>query len=127
MRLKSAVWVSAYLRRCSGECIPAVVVSRGAEEAGAIFVKVNRLDGTASVLGPAPQVSFDEARPSERLWVSCTGSLPVSEADADAYLARQQRYDPDLWILEIEERSGRHLIDAIVDESRGDVSLFREK
>ncbi len=124
MRLKSAVWVGAYLRRCSGEGIPAVVVSRGAEEAGAVFVKVNRLDGTATVLGPAPQASFEDSRPVERLWVHATGTEPVNEAEADAYLARQQRYDPDVWILEIEERSGRHLIEPIVQERRDDPFPF---
>jgi hypothetical protein len=54
MRLKSEVWVSAYVRRCFVEGVFAVVRRRGAEEAGAIFIKVNRLDATADVYGPAP-------------------------------------------------------------------------
>jgi hypothetical protein len=91
VRLKSEVWVSAYLRRCATEGIPAVVVQRGAAEAGAVFVKVNRLDGTANVFGPAPQAAFDDARPAERLWVRSTGPDPLAEVDADAYLARQRR------------------------------------
>ena len=66
MRLKSALWVAAYLRRCQIEGAAAVLRRRGAEEAGAIFVKVSRLDGTADLYGPAPQSVFDEARPSER-------------------------------------------------------------
>lgn len=115
MRVKSAVWVGAYLRRCSAEGIPAAVVRRGANEAGAVFVKVNRLDGTASVLGPAPQSAFDDTRPAERRWVCSTGPDPITEADADAYLARQHRFDPDLWIIEIEERHGRHLIEPVVE------------
>jgi hypothetical protein len=117
MRLKSAIWVGAYLRRCSGEGIPAAVVNRGAEDAGAVFVKVNRLDGTASVLGPAPQSAFDDARPVERIWVMATGPEPVAEADADAFLSRQLSFDPDLWVIEIEERRGRHLIDPVMDWS----------
>lgn len=115
MRVTSALWVGAYLRRCSAETIPAAVVNRGAEEAGAVFVKVNRLDGTAMVLGPAPQAAFDEDRPAERLWLRCTGPEPVAEAQADAYLARQRQFDPDLWIVEIEERTGRHLIEPVVE------------
>lgn len=114
MRLKSSIWVSAYVRRCSGEGIPVVVARRGAADAGAIFVKVNRLDGTASVIGPAPQAAFDEARPAERLWVACTGAEPVDEAKADSFLARQARFDGDLWIVEIEARDGRHLVEPIV-------------
>lgn len=117
MRLKSVVWVGAYLRRCSTEGIPAAVVRRGASEAGAVFVKVNRLDGTASVFGPAPQSAFGDSRSAERLWACCTGREPVAEANADAYLARQHRFDPDLWIIEIEERNGRHLIDPIIDDT----------
>ena len=51
MRLKSAIWVAAYVRRCYIEGAPAVVRRRGAEEAGAIFVKISRLDGTISLRG----------------------------------------------------------------------------
>lgn len=54
MRLKSEIWVKAYIRRCAGEGVPAVVVRRGDEDAGVIFLKVSRLDGTAALYGPAP-------------------------------------------------------------------------
>ena len=65
MRLKSAIWVAAYVRRCHIEGAFAAVRRRGAEEAGAIFVKLNRLDGTAELFGPAPQSALD--RKSTRL------------------------------------------------------------
>ena len=64
MRLKSGIWVSAYLRRCQVEGAFAAIRRRGADEAGAIFIKLNRLDGTAELFTPAPQAAFDEARPS---------------------------------------------------------------
>jgi hypothetical protein len=112
MRLKSAIWVSAYLRRCNVEGAFAAVVRRGAEEAGAVFVKVSRLDGTAVLYGPAPQAVFDEVRPSDRFFVVCVGrDKPVSEADIAAYLARQIKFDPDVWIIEVEDREGRHFLD----------------
>ena len=57
MRLKSAIWVAAYVRRCYVEGASAVVRRRGAEEAGAIFIKISRLDGTAALFAPAPQAS----------------------------------------------------------------------
>lgn len=114
MRLKSAIWVSAYVRRCSVENIPVAVVRRGAEEAGAIFVKVNRLDGTAEVYGPAPQAAFDEDAPADRAFMRATGEGAVPEPEADAFLARQHRFDSDLWVIEIEERGGRHLLDRVV-------------
>src|SRR5205085_2250063 len=71
MRLKSAIWVAAYVRRCHAEGAFAAVRHRGAEEAGAIFVKLNRLDGTAELFGPAPQSVFEGARPADRLFNQC--------------------------------------------------------
>ena len=87
---------------------------RGAEEAGAIFVKVSRLDGTADLYGPAPQSVFDEARPSERAFSPALKGMPLPEADVEGYLARQVRFDPDLWIVEVEDRGGRHFLDHLV-------------
>ncbi len=115
MRLKSAIWVSAYIRRLSVEGVPVAVVRRGAEEAGAIFIKVSRLDGTADVYGPAPQTAFEEDGPPERLWTRTTGADPVADDKAEEYLARQYRFDPDLWVVEVEARDGMHLLDAVVD------------
>ena len=54
MRIKSEIWVRAYLRRCQSEGVPVVIVRRGDEAAGAIFICVDRLDGTVSLYGPAP-------------------------------------------------------------------------
>jgi hypothetical protein len=114
MRLKSGIWVAAYLRRCQIEGADAVLRRRGAEDAGAIFIKVSRLDGTADLYGPAPQSAFDEARPSDRAFMAALGSEPKPEADVETYLAKQIRFDPDLWIVEVEDRAGRHFLDHIV-------------
>ena len=81
MRLKSGIWVAAYLRRCAVEGAAAVLRRRGAEEAGAIFIKVDRLDGTADIYGPAPQSAFDEARETQRpLKVQHAMDAPVDGA-----------------------------------------------
>ncbi len=114
MRLKSSIWVAAYLRRCNGAGAPAMLRRRGAEEAGAVFIKVDRLDGTADLYGPAPQAIFDETRPADRAFIACLPKQPASTPDVEAYLARQVRFDPDLWIVEVEERSGRHFLDQVV-------------
>ncbi len=115
MRLKSGIWVSAYLRRCNVEGAFAVVRRRGAEEAGAVFIIINRLDGTVTLYGPAPQTAFDEAKPSERLFtVVLGGEAPAAEADAESRLAREVRFDPDVWIVEVEDRAGRHFLDDVV-------------
>ena len=114
MRLKSGIWVSAYIRRCGVEGVFAAVRRRGAEEAGAIFVIVNRLDGTADLYGPAPQSAFDERRPSDRAFTPAIATLPAPESAVESYIARESRFDPDIWVIEIEERSGRHFLERIV-------------
>ena len=114
MRLKSGIWVAAYIRRCQIEGAQAVLRRRGADEAGAVFVKVARLDGTADVYGPAPQSAFDEARPADRAFVRALPTEAAPEADVEAYLSRQLRYDPDIWIVEVEDRAGRNFLDTVV-------------
>ena len=113
MRLKSSIWTAAYLRRCQHEGAYGLVRRRGAEEAGAIFIKINRLDGTADLYGPAPQSAFEEAHPGERMFAACLAAQPAPEADIEAYLVRQLRYDPDLWVLEVDDRGGRHFLDQL--------------
>jgi hypothetical protein len=114
MRLKSGIWVAAYIRRCQVEGVFAAVRRRGAEEAGAIFIKVARLDGTADLYGPAPQTAFDDAMPADRAFSPSLKTLPAPEADVEARLAREIRFDPDAWIVETEDRDGRHFLDHVV-------------
>jgi hypothetical protein len=114
MRLKSAIWVAAYLRRCNGEGAFAAVRHRGAEEAGAIFIKINRLDGTADLFGPAPQTAFDEAQPSDRAFSQCLKDAPAAEPRVEERIARELGFDPDAWVLEVEDRAGRHFLDRVV-------------
>jgi hypothetical protein len=114
MRLKSAIWVAAYVRRCNGENAFAVVRRRGAEDAGAIFIKLNRLDGTAELFSPAPQTEFNDAMPADRAFARTFGTEPAPEQKVEEKLAREARFDPDLWIIEVEDRNGRHFIDNVV-------------
>lgn len=108
MRLKSAIWVSAYVRRCHVEGAYAVLRRRGAEEAGAIFVKLDRLDGTAALFGPAAQ-SLMAAESGERLF-ECLADVDDPSA-IEARLVKEIRFDPDVWIVEVEDRGGRHFLD----------------
>ena len=73
MRLKSSIWVAAYLRRCQTAGVFGAVRRRGAEEAGAVFVKVALLDGNAMLYVPAPQTVYDDPRPIERFF------MPISK------------------------------------------------
>ncbi len=114
MRLKSAIWVAAYLRRCNGEGAFAAVRHRGAEEAGAIFIKLNRLDGTAELFGPAPQSAFDDT-PTDRAFSRCLKEQPAAEARVEERILRELRFDPDAWVLEVEDRDGRHFLERVVD------------
>jgi len=109
MRLKAEIWVKAYLRRCAGAGAMATVVRHGDDDAGAIFIKVNWLDGTASLFGPA---AAGLASPfGERRWSRCFQAERVSEAEVDARIGRETGFDSDLWLVEVEDREGRHFLD----------------
>jgi hypothetical protein len=110
MRIKSNIWVAAYLRRCQIQNIFGVVRRRGAEEAGAIFIKLALLDGNALLFTPAPQTAYDESRPTDRVFAQTTPA-PVAEQVVEDRLAKEIRFDSDIWIVEIEDRAGRHFLD----------------
>jgi hypothetical protein len=101
-RLTAEFWVQAYLARLRLADIPAFVTRRGDATAGAVIVKLNRLDGSAAAFAR----SYDAA--GTRVWTPLTDA---TEPDVDAALERQRRFDPDLWIVEIEDRAGRTLLD----------------
>src|SRR3974390_2308381 len=107
MRLKTSIWAAAYLRRCQGEGVFGAVRRRGAEEAGAVFVKVATLDGNAMLYVPAPQALYDDSRPIDRFFVPMAKE-PLPEASVEERLNKEIRFDPDVWILETEDKAGRH-------------------
>jgi hypothetical protein len=113
MRLKTALWIAAYLRRCNVEGVFAAVIRRGAEEAGAVFVRVNRLDGTSDLFGPAPQSAFDAAEGMARAFAPSLARQSTPDSEVDAYLARQIKFDPDIWVVEVEDRAGRNFLDIV--------------
>ena len=102
-RLASGIWVGAYLRRLQLADIPAYVIARGDETAGAVMVKLATLDGQARVYARGYDFEADAT-----LWGEW---MAAPEAEVDAALAAERRRDPDLWIVEIEERTGRTLLD----------------
>lgn len=104
-RVTSDFWVSAYLRRCGVAGVVAVLRRRGAAEAGAVMIKVDRLDGTSALLGPAPQ--SEAADGGERSFLPVHREETIDSAAAEARLKRETAFDPDLWILEVEDREGR--------------------
>jgi hypothetical protein len=107
-RLKSEIWVRALIRRCDLAAIAVAVAARGDADAGAILLKFNGRDTGCFVLAQA------RGRGGELLWMRATGPAPVEEADADTYIERQRRRDPDLWVVEIETGSAATVIDGLI-------------
>lgn len=108
-RLRSDLWVAAYLRRCQVEGVYAVLRRRGAAEAGAIFITVDCLDGRRLLFGPAPQSLASES--GERLFTPLHGEGGLDGLTLEARLARELKFDSDLWIVDVDDRSGRHFLD----------------
>lgn len=102
-RLAASLWVAAYLARLAQGNIPAYVLARGDDTAGAIAVKCAHLDGTAALWMREWDMATDT-----RPWVA-TDTGP--ERDIDAAIARQRSRDRDLWVIEIEARDRRTLLD----------------
>lgn len=108
-RLKSGIWVRAYIRRCHSEGVPAAVVRFGDEDAGAIFIRVNYLDGTSVIYGPAP--AGLETEGLDRKLTPALKGFRTAEKDVEEYFQREISFDSDLWIIEIETKEGRHFLE----------------
>jgi hypothetical protein len=103
MRLTARIWIDAYLTRLRLQDIPAFIVAHGDDTGGAVLVKLSTLDGKAQAF----QRSFD-IMTGARQWMTLAEG---DEAEVDATISRQRGYDPDLWVVEVEDRKGRHLLD----------------
>ncbi|MFW8595789.1 DUF1491 family protein [Cribrihabitans neustonicus] len=102
-RLTAEFWVQAYLARLRLMDIPAFVTAHGDDTAGAVLVKLNTLDGQARAF----HRTFD-LMTGARKWDTLAAG---DETEVDASIRRQQGFDPDLWVIEVEDRGGRHLLD----------------
>ena len=102
MLLNSDLWVGALIRRAQIEGASATVVRRGDARAGTVIVKAYNTSTREARL-------FTEAFGSDgdRLWIQ---PVTGSESELDAYVERQIGYDPDIWVVEIEDRQGRHFL-----------------
>jgi hypothetical protein len=100
-RLPTDLMINAYIRIAAREGVPITVRRRGDNSSGTIILKIALLNGTARVL---TQVRYDD----ELVWNPVSRTDPMPEADADKYLDRQAEIDPDSWLMEIEDKQGRH-------------------
>lgn len=98
MRITSDFFVAALTRRVFSDGGYGAVGKRGSAEAGAIFVVVRARDGTERLFGPAPQTAYGEGKPEDRRFAEVT----LGEGGADARLARETKFDPDCWVVELE-------------------------
>ena len=104
MRLTSDFWVAAYRARLEAMGVPVYVVARGDPTAGAVVVKLATLDGRAQLFGRVARLEGGQA------WeVMAAGD----EAVVEQSIERQRQRDPDLWVLAVDDRQGRHLLDDV--------------
>jgi hypothetical protein len=113
LRVRTDFWVGVLRRRAEAAGAFVSIAKRGAEEAGAVFVIVDRRDGSFDLYGPAPQSVFDGIRASDRLFLRMTAG--ASMADVRSRMESEMRFDPDLWQVDIEDREGRSFVDIVTD------------
>lgn len=108
-RLKTEIRVQALIRRCWAVDVPALLVRRGEETAGAVLIKANGMEEGCRVYARGMMAS------GEWGWRAATGPEPVEEAVADAYVERQIGFDPDLWVVEVESAAITDFLDDPVE------------
>jgi hypothetical protein len=101
-RLPTELWVTAHLRQCAAEAIIATVARHGEAMGGMVLLKLNQLAAGCRLLSQTRDIEGRLA------WFPALEGKLVTEADADAYIARAVKRDPDLWVIEVEDRDGRH-------------------
>ena len=102
LRLTTESWISAYRKRLQLAEIPAFITAKGDGTSGAVLVKLNTLDGNAKLFHRSYDVDF------KQVWCELVAG---PENDVDNSISEQHRFDPDLWVIEVEDRNGRHLLD----------------
>ena len=104
-KLKPAIWVPAQVRHCDQKFMSAYVRRKGDADGGAVLLRLDRLDGTSEV--------FSQVRDMDGKlgWMHGIGNGPVADADVESYIQSQLKFDPDLWILEIEDPDSRYELD----------------
>jgi hypothetical protein len=109
MRVTTSLWVSALIRRVQAAGSMATVIHKGAAEAGAVFLIVSDLEGSNSFYGPAPQTEYGSDGGLERRFECLRDISTVSQVEQK--IERERNFDPDIWVVEIEDRQGRTFIE----------------
>lgn len=104
----------AYIKICAGNGLTAVVVHHGDDDAGAIFVRINYLDGTSQLFVPAP--AGLSSNTLDRSWMLWFDGKKTADDSVDAYLCKELEIDRDIWIVEVESPTGAHCLETWLAE-----------
>ena len=115
MRVRSDIWVSAYIRRVNASGGFAVLRQRGAVEAGAIYITVEGEDRTYDLYVPAPQSLLEDGE-YDRQFRRHPASGTLDALGLAELIQREMRFDTDLWVIAVEDRGRRHFLDTAVIE-----------
>lgn len=107
-RLKTGLWVSAQIRMCDRDFIPAVVARRGDADAGQVLIRRDLRGGMCEIYARTSTLDGGPA------WRRASGSEPIDAEAARALIDREVGFDPDLWVLDIDDPDGRYELDAPV-------------
>jgi hypothetical protein len=110
MRLRSDIWIAAYLRRVMAGGAFVAVRKKGEPSAGAIFIRIDRLNGTGSLFGPAPQAVAEDEH-GGRIFLALHDAETMPNEMIDKRLTKETNFDPDCWIIEVEDRLGRSFLE----------------
>lgn len=99
-QLPAHLWITAKVRQLNQEATPAFIIQKGEKNSGTLLVKVTKLDGTCCLYTQMRDLDGDLG------WIHALKTNTPTEKEADAYIERVKTRDPDIWVVEIEDRSG---------------------
>ena len=112
-QLRSDLWCAAFIRRHNDLGEAAVIVRKGDPVAGQVWIEIDHLDGSVTLLAPAP-APFYESRSADRLFEVRLARVPP--ADSRERIEREGRFDSDFWLLGLETRASAYGIDVVTDK-----------
>lgn len=98
--LPTGLWVEGKLAELSQNCIPFYYIQKGNHASGLVMLKLNGLEGACRLITQQRNFMTDQLE-----WVSVQSDESIDESAADAYIQRTIARDPDIWVIEIEDRA----------------------
>lgn len=98
-RLPTGLWIEAQLRQLDQKAISYYIAHKGAYYSGTVLLKINSLTDGCQIL---TQIRDETGKPD---WLAALKGEWVAETEADAYIQRAIGRDPDLWVIEVEDRA----------------------